>query len=238
VKQSNAGGKNPDVIAARARTEVARALKRLNFAPARAEFLERIRRLAATLALWGARINLTARPDDPDEIAFHIVDSLMLLVLADRADAAPLRGIFARGRQILDLGSGAGFPGLVLAAASDASFTLCESRRKRASFLSVAIAEMGLINVTVAPERATPESFGPRSDAVLARAVGNLRDFGRIATASLRPGGIAILYAAPSQHPQLNQPPSASLIPAATLEYEIDRGGTVLRRVIALWRRQ
>jgi 16S rRNA (guanine527-N7)-methyltransferase len=238
VKQSNAGGKNPDIIAAQVRTQVARALERLDFAPARPEFLERIQKLAATLALWGTRMNLTAQPDNPSEIAFHVVDSLMPLALAQRADAAPLRGVCERGRQILDLGSGAGFPGLVLAAACDASFMLCESRRKRASFLSIAVAEMVLSNVIVAPTRATPESFGPRFDVVIARAAGNLADFGRIAAASTHPGGIAILYAAPTRHPQLRDSDSTKLTPIATLEYEIDRPGAPVRRVIALWRRQ
>lgn len=238
VKRSSADVTNPDLLAAQVRAQVARALERLNFAPALPEFLERIQKLAATLALWGARMNLTARPDNPSEIAFHVVDSLMPLVLAKRADATLLRGISARGRQILDLGSGAGFPGLVLAAACDASFTLCESRRKRASFLSVAVAEMGLSNVSVALRRATPESFGPGFDVVTARAAGNLQDFGRIAAASLHPGGIAMLYAAPTQRPQLRDSDSTKLTLVATLEYEIDRAGAPVRRVIALWRRR
>ena len=91
-------------------------------------------------------MNLTAHPEDPEEIAFHVIDSVMPVVLASLN--GPLHGTFDKGSTVLDLGSGAGFPGLVLAAASPANFTLIESRRKRASFLQVARAEMRLIMST------------------------------------------------------------------------------------------
>ncbi len=227
-------GAHPEAIAAEVRARVERALERLHFAPAASEFMDRIQKLAAALAFWGARMNLTARPDDPGAMAFHVVDSLMPFVLASRADGAALRDAFADRHQVLDLGSGAGFPGLVLAAASNARFTLCESRRKRATFLSVAIAEMGLENVTVAATRAAAESFEPIFDVAMARAVGDLAGFYRIAAAALRQGGIAMLYAAPAQRLEVKHAPSA---PSLTrLEYEVDRAGESVKRVIALWR--
>ena len=74
-------------------------------------------------------------------------------------ESGTLSGEFAQGRRALDLGSGAGFPGLVLAAASSADFTLVESRRKRASFLQVAVGEMDLKNVTI-------EGSAPRKSAL------------------------------------------------------------------------
>ena len=55
---------------------------------------------------------------------------------------------------MLDIGSGAGFPGLVIAAAINASVTLVEARRKRATFLTEAVIEMGLKNVRVECARA------------------------------------------------------------------------------------
>src|SRR5271154_1836519 len=119
----------------------------------RAEFkppgglFRRIGIFAAELARWGARFNLTAAPDNPAELAFHILDSLMPLILAVGEPAGLLGESFAPGKRILDLGSGAGFPGLVLAAATEAEFVLVESRRKRASFLTTAIGAMGLANV-------------------------------------------------------------------------------------------
>ena len=72
--------------------------------------------------------------------------------------------------RVLDLGSGAGFPSLILAAACAADFTLLEARRKRASFLTVAAAEMGLANVRVEPSRTDSMTLEPVFDVVTARA--------------------------------------------------------------------
>src|SRR5579885_2785423 len=110
-----------------------------------ARFLQRMERFGAVLALWGARTNLTAKPEDPAEIAFHIADSLMPLKF--------MPDILGEGMRVLDFGSGAGFPGLVLASACDAQFTLAEARQKRASFLKVAAAEMGLDNTEILSAR-------------------------------------------------------------------------------------
>src|SRR5262249_1898707 len=123
-------------------------------------FLRRMEIFAAALALWGAKINLTARPQDHAEIAFHIVDSLMPLALdlqhpaRSYADTVgPTSNWFAAGRHILDFGSGGGFPGVVLASACPARFTLAEARHKRASFLKVVVAEMALDNVEILATR-------------------------------------------------------------------------------------
>ena len=163
------------------------------------DFTPRIEALAATVATWGSKMNLTAHPEDPEEIAFHVIDSLMPVLLAiDRTSG--LGGQFERNREILDLGSGAGFPGLVLAATSPAHFTLVESRRKRASFLQVAASEMGLGNVTIEAKRAEQLDFDARYDLVTARAFGDSSEFFALAASALKPGGLAMLYANPSQH--------------------------------------
>ncbi len=189
------------------------------------------------LALWGERTNLTARPGDPGEIAFHVVDSLMPLVIGEHRGNAAIPGIFSDASRILDLGSGAGFPGLVLAAACDATFTLCESRRKRASFLQVAIAEMGIRNVSVESMRVRPESFRPEFDVVTARAVGDLPQLYRICAAALRRDGVALLYTAPAQRLEPEMAEAAGLASRSILEYELDRDGERVRRALVLWRK-
>ena len=135
---------NPEKIA----SECARAGLRDGSAKRRLQpregFLERIEKMAATLALWGAHTNLTAEASEPAEIAFHVIDSLAPIAFASGADREALEAALAEGASALDLGSGAGFPGLVLAAAFEARFTLGESRRKRASYLQVAAHEMDL----------------------------------------------------------------------------------------------
>lgn len=224
-------------IGAQARAHVEAHLKRFDLVVAPA-FFDRIEKFAAILALWGSRMNLTARPGDPGEIAFHVIDSLAPLAMATLAGGAMLRGVFEAGREILDIGSGAGFPALVLAAASAAHFTLCESRRKRASFLEVAIAEMGLDNVSLKAVPVTAASFTGIFNVVTARAIGALPDFYRIAAAALRAGGIAILYAAPSQRLKLDDARAAALDSSARVAYEIDREGARLKRVLVLWHKR
>jgi 16S rRNA G527 N7-methylase RsmG len=75
------------------------------------------------------------------------------------AARAALADAFVAGTRVLDLGSGAGFPALILAAACDADFLLMEARRKRASFLRLIAAEMGLANVQVDSARAEPATL-------------------------------------------------------------------------------
>jgi 16S rRNA G527 N7-methylase RsmG len=148
-----------DVVAGQVRAILADFLDSVDFQFNRALFLDRVQRLSALIAFWGTRVNLTAAPGDPREIGFHIFDSLAPIIFAEHEQL--LKRAFQCGAQLLDLGSGAGFPGLVLASAVPATFTLLESRRKRASFLAVAAAEMGLENVTV--ERRLPILHQPTS---------------------------------------------------------------------------
>jgi 16S rRNA (guanine527-N7)-methyltransferase len=158
--------------------------------------------MAVTLALWGARTNLTAKASDPAEISFHVIDSLAPIAFAEGANRETLEAALAEGASALDLGSGAGFPGLVLAAAFEARFMLAEARRKRASYLQVATHEMQLENVTIEQRRA---SAGGENIAaglyhlVTARAFGTSTELYEIAAAALRPGGILLLYASADQ---------------------------------------
>src|SRR5450755_4498094 len=124
---------NPIEIAQIVRAIVAEELALHGYRPA-PNLLAQIEMFAATLALWGSKLNLTSAPDDADEIAFHVIDSLAPLIQANCADVTGLAERFATGSRVLDLGSGAGFPALLLAAATDAEFVLLEARRKRASF--------------------------------------------------------------------------------------------------------
>ena len=93
-------------------------------------------------------------------------------------DAAQIASLFpANASRIFDLGSGAGFPGLVLAAMlaeKDVSVTLVESTGKKAQFLSAAAAAMGLSNVTVLPERIEKLSASSGPDIITARALARL----------------------------------------------------------------
>ena len=98
------------------------------------ETLEALGRFAALLLAEGAQQNLISASTQESVWARHIVDSAQLLTLAEGAGEGPW----------LDLGSGAGFPGLVIAALSARPMVLVESRRKRVAFLEEAAAVLGV----------------------------------------------------------------------------------------------
>lgn len=238
MKRETRTSQTPGTIGAEVRTLLERALTDLAFAPATQGFLDRMQRLAELLALWGARTNLTARPGDSAETTFHILDSLMLLVLAGHPEGASIRQALGEGRRVLDLGSGAGFPGLVLAAACGAHFTLCESRHKRASFLSVAIAEMGLDNAIVKSGRAEAMNAAGGYDALMARAVGGWPSLWRIAAGALRHGGFAILYLARDQRVDSKLARSLGFGDAQRLQYVIERDSKPVNRSLLIFQKE
>ena len=107
--------------------------------------VERLLVYLADLMKWSRRVNLVAR-DTPEAqvVETHFLDSLTLLPFLDGAGEVHL----------LDVGSGAGFPGLALACMRpDGRFTLCEPRQKRVSFLRHVVRTLGLANVEVVAER-------------------------------------------------------------------------------------
>lgn len=106
------------------------------------ETLTKFDRLVDLLIEENLRQNLLSASTIPHILARHIVDSAQL---------APLAG--SKGNRWLDLGSGAGLPGLVIAAMIDGPIALVESRRLRCEWLARAADELGLSNVTVAHMR-------------------------------------------------------------------------------------
>jgi 16S rRNA (guanine(527)-N(7))-methyltransferase RsmG len=186
------------------------------------DFLGRIELFANALHLWGSRTNLTARPGDAVEVAFHIVDSLAPLTLGL---SSPL---LCKAVRVLDLGSGAGFPGLILAAAIAADFTLAEARRKRATFLSMAAAAMGLANVKVTVGRLSAETVDTGFDVATARAVGEAGL--EIIARALCPQGDAILWVSPEQKLSATRLRTAGLSNLMRHDYVVRRGAEAVRR--------
>jgi 16S rRNA (guanine527-N7)-methyltransferase len=123
----------------------------------------------ALLLAHQAEAGLTSLTD-PTEVAIkHFLDSLTCLLIRDIAPA----------ESVADIGSGGGFPGLVLAVARpEARYTLIESNRKRAAFLEEAVKALHLDNTTVLTERAETAGRHPdHRDAyhlILSRAVAPL----------------------------------------------------------------
>jgi len=128
------------------------------------ETMARLEAFDASLLDWSGRHNLIARSTLEDRWDRHFRDSAQLYRL-----------IPPDARRLVDLGSGAGFPGLVLAAmgAPRLEVTLVESIGKKAAFLTAAAAAMGLSAVRVIPARI--ESLKVRTpDVITARALAPL----------------------------------------------------------------
>jgi 16S rRNA (guanine527-N7)-methyltransferase len=124
--------------------------------------------------------------DPSTAIDAHVADALVGLELE------PVR----EARRIADLGAGAGFPGLVLAAALPlADVALVESSRRKCAFLARAVAAMGLNNVTVVCERAEAWSDGLGAhDLATARALAPLNVLVEYAAPLLGMGGALVAW--------------------------------------------
>lgn len=138
-------------------------------------------RLAAHIELvakWNRVHNLTAVREADQMVVLHVLDSLSLL--AHLGDA----------KSVLDVGTGAGFPGVPVAIARpDLPVTLLDSSRKKCAFLEQAKTEIGLANVTVACERVEAWRPAQRYDTVVSRAFAELSDFVVQARHLVAPGG-------------------------------------------------
>lgn len=130
---------------------------------------EAMLRLTGELREWNKRINLTAITGPADMVDKHLLDSLSVQPLL-------------HGRRVADIGTGAGFPGLPLAIVNPRrSFTLIEATGKKCLFVRHAVELLGIGNVEVIQARA--ENWKPKApfDCVIARALGKLADFVRVA---------------------------------------------------------
>jgi len=135
---------------------------------------------ADLLTRWNARINLVAAKDIASLHERHILDSLQLLPLLPSSDVP-----------IADLGTGGGFPGLVLAIATGREFHLVEADRRKAAFLNEAAARLGLSRTVVHAGRVEAVKLPPVG-AVTARALAPLAVLLPAAHRLLAAGGIAI----------------------------------------------
>lgn len=140
---------------------------------------------------WNARINLTAITDPHEILTRHFLDSLScLLALSPEQRLA--------GLTLMDIGSGAGFPGLVLAIACPTwEVTLLEATGKKVRFLDAVIEALDLANATTLHGRAEEVAHLPRYrgayDVVTARAVATLPTLLEYCAAFVRPSGLILL---------------------------------------------
>jgi 16S rRNA (guanine527-N7)-methyltransferase len=184
------------------------------------------------LTKWQRRINLIGPATVKDIWGRHFLDSAQLYPLL----AATLKG--RRGPAVLyDLGSGAGFPGLVLAliargAGQPLDVHLIESDRRKAAFLAETCRAAGLARaVTIHALRieALPLERLPSGDFVTARALAGLPELLNLAAPLLAPHGIALFLKGAKAALELTESAKHWKMQVDRLPSRTDPSGTILR---------
>ncbi len=145
-----------------------------------AEIYQKISRYLSLFELWSSRVNLSTVREPEQVVQRHFGEGFVL------SRALPAC------HSVLDLGSGAGFPGLPIALYSnDLKVTLAESQNKKAAFLREAVFAMEL-EVSVWPGRA--EELAAMFDVVVLRAVDNMPRALKVARGLLHSGGTLAFF--------------------------------------------
>lgn len=133
--------------------------------------------LLSELQRWGKRFNLTAIMDPEEMVGAHVLDSLAVRPYVD-------------GPVVIDIGTGAGFPGLPLAIAEpDIDFTLLDGNGRKINFVNHMIGELGLSNAIATKARAEDYAPGKRFDTVIARALATVPRLVELSSHLVREGG-------------------------------------------------
>lgn len=149
--------------------------------------VDKLAHLLSELRRWGQRVNLTAILEPERMISAHVLDSLSVRPLLKQP-------------RVIDVGTGAGFPGLPLAIVTpETRFVLLDSNGKKLSFVRYIVAELGLTNVEAVKARAEDYAPGSRFDTVIARALASTDRLLAIAGHLVKEDGV--LLALKGKHP-------------------------------------
>ncbi len=185
------------------------------------ETLDRLSLYAELLRKWNPAINLVSKSTLPDLWTRHFADSAQLLEIAETPNG-----------KWVDLGSGGGFPGLIvaiLAAEKTPALTVTcvESDQRKATFLRTVARETG-IGAKVLSERI--EALAPLgADVVSARALAPLPELIGYATRHLAPEGIALFLKGTGQAKEIDLALASWAFQIDTFPSRTDRGATILK---------
>jgi 16S rRNA (guanine527-N7)-methyltransferase len=171
------------------------------------------------LQKWNAAYNLTAVRGKERMLTHHLLDSLAVVP-------------HLRGSAWVDVGSGAGLPGIPIALARpDSSVTLVDSNHKKTAFLEQVVIELGLRNVTVS--RGRVEEWRPEQgfDVVISRALSDLPEFLALAGRLCAPGGVIAAMKGVYPHEELAQVPASYRLQSVV---ELDVPGLAAHRHLVL----
>lgn len=188
---------------------------------------EQLERYAELLVSWNEKINLTAITDEEGIATKHFLDSLTAICTG-----------YVNGR-VIDVGTGAGFPGLVLKIAKpEIELTLLDSLNKRINFLKEVCGELNINGVEFVHARAEDggrdRNYRGQFDTVVSRAVANLTILSEWCLPFLKKGGYFLALKGPLANEELKNAERAIKILGGKVEdvYEADIPFTDLKHKI------
>lgn len=166
-------------------------------------------------------MNLTAITEEDEFIVKHIIDSLSI------AKSEEFNSFITEKMQasLIDVGTGAGFPGIVLKIAyPDLEIVLFDSLKKRLNFLDEVIAELGLSNISTLHGRAEDcghdKQYREHFDMAVSRAVANMSSLSEYCLPFVRKGGYFVAYKSGESTDELNDAKHAIKLLGGNIETE------------------
>ena len=186
------------------------------------EMISRFSLYASLLKEWNEKMNLTAITDDEGIAVKHFIDSLYLLKLVD----------IKEGNSLVDVGTGAGFPGVpLLIARPDLKVCLMDSTAKRLKFLETVLTELKLTADTVhirAEEAGQNKTFRESFDIATARAVAPLHILSEYCLPLVKKGGVFLSLKGKPESDEIERGEKAIKVlggeKAQIMEYELING--------------
>lgn len=189
---------------------------RMNEIPFAEDLPEKLEIYLRLLLEWNTKMDLTAVEEEEDLLDKHFVDSLTVL----RTD------LVKPGASLVDVGTGAGFPGMVLAMARpDLRVVLMDAQRKRLKFLEAVAAEAGTGNAEIlharAEDAARDRKHREQYDIAAARAVAPLNVLAEYLLPFVKAGGCALCWKGPALKQELEAGRRAAHLLGGRLEMPV-----------------
>ena len=171
------------------------------------EKLDKFKRYSDLIREWNEKINLTAITDEDGIIKKHFIDSISVLE----------SNTIKNGMKIIDIGTGAGFPGIPLKIIMpDSEILLLDSLNKRINFLNETISILGLKGIKAvhyrAEELAKKPEYREKYDIAVSRAVANMTVLSELCVPFVKIGGYFIAMKGPSSEDEIEESKTAIYI--------------------------
>ena len=207
------------------------------------EQCEKLLRFYEMLVEKNKVMNLTAITEFEDVVTKHFMDSASI-VMPGKLGEEKIVKLLSSGCRVLDLGTGAGFPGIPLKILfPNLKITLMDSLNKRLVFLDEVIADLGLKNIKTVHARAEEFALKPdyreQYDLVVSRAVANLSLLSELCLGFVKPGGHFVPYKAGGSEEEIKAAEKAvSVMGGKQLAvYKFKLPGTELERTMPVIRK-